>query len=149
MAFSRWIDHEDSYADRCAWPTVAFHCDCRSGRRHHASADNALRETIVDMGGEAVIPSYRSRKIMIPYDEVVYINRNRIEGCFSRMKHFLRFDSLGLDFLLLLELDGRQHPVPEMLASRVVEYFDIIEHILACLVVSGKPCGVSAFASED
>jgi transposase len=42
------------------------------------------------MGAEAVIPSNRSRKIIIPHDEVAYINRNRIEGCFNRLKHFRR-----------------------------------------------------------
>ncbi|WP_458387133.1 IS5 family transposase [Rhizobium pisi] len=52
---------------------------------------NALRQTIADMGAEAVIPSNRSRKIIIPHDEIAYINRNRIERCFNRMKHFRRF----------------------------------------------------------
>lgn len=52
---------------------------------------NALRETIAAMGAEAVIPSSRSRKIIIPHDELVYVNRNRIERCFNRMKHFRRF----------------------------------------------------------
>jgi len=52
---------------------------------------NALRETIAAMGAEAVIPSNRSRKIIIPHDELAYKNRNRIERCFGRMKHFRRF----------------------------------------------------------
>nr|WP_152971054.1 IS5 family transposase [Rhizobium ecuadorense] len=52
---------------------------------------NALRETIAAMGAEAVIPSNRSRKIIIPHDETIYIQRNRIERCFNRMKHFRRF----------------------------------------------------------
>ena len=52
---------------------------------------NALRETIADMGAEAVIPSNRSRKAIIPHDALAYINRNRIEQCFNRMKHFRRF----------------------------------------------------------
>ena len=52
---------------------------------------NALRETIADMGAAAVIPSNRSRKIIIPHDECVYKQRNRIERCFNRMKHFRRF----------------------------------------------------------
>ena len=52
---------------------------------------NALRETITNMGAEAVIPSNRSRNITIPHDEVVYKHRNRIERCFNRMKHFRRF----------------------------------------------------------
>ncbi len=52
---------------------------------------NALRETITSMGAEAVIPSNRSRKIIIPHDQAAYKNRNRIERCFNRMKHFRRF----------------------------------------------------------
>lgn len=52
---------------------------------------NALRETIAGMGAEAVIPSNRSRKIIIPHDERIYKQRNRIERCFNRMKHFRRF----------------------------------------------------------
>lgn len=40
-------------------------------------------------------------------------------------------DTLGLGSLLLLELDGRQHPVSDVLAFRVVEHFDVVEHVLA------------------
>jgi hypothetical protein len=32
--------------------------------------------------------------------------------------------------LLPFELDGRQHPVPDMLALWVVEHLDVVEHIL-------------------
>ena len=39
----------------------------------------ALRTIIADMGAEAVIPSNRSRKILIPHDAVAYKMRNRIE----------------------------------------------------------------------
>lgn len=52
---------------------------------------NALRAIIATMGAEAVIPSNRTRKIIIEHDEAIYINRNRIERCFGRMKHFRRF----------------------------------------------------------
>lgn len=52
---------------------------------------NAFRDAIADMGAEAVIPSNRSRKIIIPHDEAVYKHRNRIERCFNRLKHFRRF----------------------------------------------------------
>ncbi|SOC45988.1 IS4 family transposase [Rhizobium subbaraonis] len=52
---------------------------------------NALRETIVEMGAEAATPSNRSRKLIIPHDDVAYTHRNRIERCFNRMKHFRRF----------------------------------------------------------
>jgi hypothetical protein len=43
-------------------------------------------------------------------------------------------ETLGRDFLLLLELDGRQHPVSDVLAFRRVEHLDVIEHILAGLI---------------
>jgi transposase len=52
---------------------------------------NALRATIAAMGATAVIPSNRSRKIIIPHDAVAYKHRNRIERCFNRLKHFRRF----------------------------------------------------------
>ncbi len=52
---------------------------------------NALRRIIAAMGAEAVIPSNRSRKLVIAHDEVAYRHRNRIERCFGRMKHFRRF----------------------------------------------------------
>ncbi len=52
---------------------------------------NALRATIAAMKAEAVIPSNRSRKILIPHDTAIYRHRNRIERCFNRLKHFRRF----------------------------------------------------------
>ena len=52
---------------------------------------NALREKIAAMKAEAVIPSNRSRKIIIPHDTEAYRHRNRIERCFNRLKHFRRF----------------------------------------------------------
>jgi transposase len=56
-----------------------------------ANDSNALRTLIADMGAQAVIPSNRTRKILIPHDEVAYKQRNRIERCFTRHKHFRRF----------------------------------------------------------
>ena len=52
---------------------------------------NALRTLIAGMGAEAVIPSNRTRKIIIPHDVAAYKHRNRIERCFNRLKHFRRF----------------------------------------------------------
>jgi transposase len=52
---------------------------------------NVLRDIIVDMGAEAVIPSKRNRKVFIPHDTAVYRQRNQIERCFNRLKHFRRF----------------------------------------------------------
>ena len=52
---------------------------------------NALRAIIETMGAEAVIPSNRTRKIIIPHDAISYKQRNRIERCFNKLKHFRRF----------------------------------------------------------
>jgi transposase len=53
--------------------------------------NNDLRQAIADSGAEAVIPSTRSRKVPIAHDETAYKDRNRIERCFNRLKHFRRF----------------------------------------------------------
>ncbi|MCW2305687.1 transposase [Rhodobium gokarnense] len=52
---------------------------------------NVLRGRIAAMRAEAVIPSNRSRKVIIPHDAEAYRHRNRIERCFNRLKHFRRF----------------------------------------------------------
>lgn len=52
---------------------------------------NALRAAIAAMGATVVIPSNRTRKIIIPHDACAYRHRNRIERCFNRLKHFRRF----------------------------------------------------------
>lgn len=52
---------------------------------------NGLRETIAQMQAQAVIPSKRNRKACIPHDTELYKQRNRIERCFGRLKHFRRF----------------------------------------------------------
>jgi transposase len=53
--------------------------------------NNELRQTIAEMEAQAVIPSTRSRKIPILHDEAIYKERNRIERCFNKLKHFRRF----------------------------------------------------------
>ncbi|SDR89919.1 Transposase [Bradyrhizobium canariense] len=52
---------------------------------------NALRAIIAGIGATAVIPSNRTRRIVIPHDADAYKQRNRIERCFYRLKHFRRF----------------------------------------------------------
>lgn len=52
---------------------------------------NALRQRIADIGAEAVIPSNRTRKVIIPHNADIYRHRNRIERCFNKLKHFRRF----------------------------------------------------------
>jgi transposase len=51
---------------------------------------NAIRETIAAAGMTAVIPSNRARKTIIPHDAILYRERNRIERCFNKLKHFRR-----------------------------------------------------------
>lgn len=53
--------------------------------------NNDLRQAIADMGAEAVIPSTRSRKNPFPHDRGIYKQRNLIERCFNKLKHFRRF----------------------------------------------------------
>lgn len=50
-----------------------------------------MRAGIAGIGAEAVIPSNRCRKIIIAHDVTIYRQRNRIERCFSKLKHFRRF----------------------------------------------------------
>jgi transposase len=69
---------------------------------------NALRQLIADSGAEAVIPSNRTRKIIIPHDPAIYRHRNRIERCFNKLKHFRRFatryDRRASHFLAFIHL---------------------------------------------
>ncbi|SMG51713.1 transposase, IS4 family [Paracoccus sp. J56] len=58
-----------------------------------ACDSKALRQIIAGIGAEAVIPSNRLRKIIIPHDERACAHRNHIGRCFSQMKHFRRFAS--------------------------------------------------------
>jgi len=70
--------------------------------------NNDLRQTIAEMNAQAVIPSTRSRKVPIPHDEVAYKDRNRIERCFNKLKHFRRFatryDRRTVHFLAFIQL---------------------------------------------
>ena len=43
------------------------------------------------MGAAAVIPPKRNRKLQRPDDRELYKQRNRIERCFNKLKHFRRF----------------------------------------------------------
>lgn len=52
---------------------------------------NGLRDQIAEMEAQAVIPSKRNRKVFIPHNTQLYKQRNRIERCFGRLKHFRRF----------------------------------------------------------
>jgi transposase len=69
---------------------------------------NSLRQLIADAGMIAVIPSTRSRKVAIPHDTELYKNRNRIERCFNKLKHFrrfaTRFDRRSVHFLAFIHI---------------------------------------------
>lgn len=69
---------------------------------------NAFRQIIADSGAQAVIPSNRTRKVIIPHDTAIYRHRNRIERCFNKLKHFRRFatryDRRATHFLAFIHL---------------------------------------------
>ena len=73
-----------------------------------AHDSNHLRQFIANAGMLAVIPSLPSRKVPIPHDANLYKNRNRIERCFNKLKHFrrfaTRFDRRAAHFLAFIHL---------------------------------------------
>jgi transposase len=68
----------------------------------------AFRDLIRSRRMRVVIPSTRSRKRKIPYNRNAYRERNLVERCFNKLKHFrriaTRFDRLDCHFLSLLHL---------------------------------------------
>jgi transposase len=71
---------------------------------------NAIRATVKAARMKAVIPSNRSRKRIIRHDKALYRERNRIERCFNKLKHFrrlaTRYDRRACHFLAFLCLAG-------------------------------------------
>ena len=69
---------------------------------------NAIRALIAEAGMIAVIPSKRDRKVVIPHDAALYRERNRIERCFNRLKHFrriaTRYDRRDIYFLAFIHI---------------------------------------------
>jgi transposase len=67
---------------------------------------DAIRGAVKAAGMKAVIPSIQSRKRRIPHDKVLYRERNRIERCFNKLKHFrrlaTRYDRRARHFLAFL-----------------------------------------------
>ena len=55
-----------------------------------AHDSNAIREGIAEFGASAVIPCTATRKQHIDYDFEIYKERNRVERCFNKLKHFRR-----------------------------------------------------------
>jgi transposase len=71
-----------------------------------AHDSDAIRATVKATGMKVVIPSNRSRKRAIRHDKVLYRERNRIERCFNKLKHFrrlaTRYDRRAVHFLAFL-----------------------------------------------
>ena len=71
---------------------------------------DAIRDTVRAAGMKAVIPSNRSRNRRIRHDKALYRERNRIERCFNKLKHFrrlaTRYDRRARHFLAFLCLAG-------------------------------------------
>jgi transposase len=69
---------------------------------------NDLREMIHRAEAEAVIPSKRNRKVLIPHAANAYRLRNRIERFFNKLKHFrriaTRYDKRTIYFLTAIHL---------------------------------------------
>ena len=51
---------------------------------------DAMVQHIEARGAQPVIPPKANRKMPRPYDKTLYKQRNRIERCFSKLKHFRR-----------------------------------------------------------
>ena len=55
-----------------------------------AHDSNAIREYIAELAASTVIPCTATRKQPIDYDFEIYKERNRVECCFNKLKHFRR-----------------------------------------------------------
>ena len=89
-------------------PALLADTEARGVIADKAYDSNALRQLIADTGMLAVIPSTRSRKVAIPHDTALYKERNRIERCFNKLKHFrrfaTRFDRRAVHFLAFVHI---------------------------------------------
>jgi transposase len=69
-----------------------------------------LHETILNEGGEPVIPPRRHRKYQHSYDQIAYRQRWGIEGFFAKLKQWrriaTRYDKLASTFLAFVKLAG-------------------------------------------
>jgi transposase len=78
--------------DITAFPALMQEVDCDPeqllGDKGYDS--NAVRQQIVDRGGEALIPTQKNRKIQYTVDKAIYGLRNRIERFFNRIKNSRR-----------------------------------------------------------
>lgn len=88
--------------------TMAPNLLARAGSIKRLIADKAydtnnFRQLLAQLGVDAVIPSIRRRKPLIPHDVTTYRLRNLIERMFGRLKDFrriaTRYDKLARNFL--------------------------------------------------
>jgi transposase len=104
----RFILTAGQSGDILAAPALIDGFDTEAVLADKAYDSNALRALIADAGAQAVIPSNRSRKVIIPHDPAIYKHRNRIERCFNKLKHFRRFatryDRRAIHFLSFIQL---------------------------------------------
>jgi transposase len=104
----RFILTAGQSGDILAAPALIDGFDTEAILADKAYDSNALRALIADAGAQAVIPSNRSRKVIIPHDPAIYKHRNRIERCFNKLKHFRRFatryDRRAIHFLSFIQL---------------------------------------------
>jgi transposase len=104
----RFILTAGQSGDILAAPALIDGFDTAAVLADKAYDSNALRALIADAGAQAVIPSNRSRKVIIPHDPAIYKHRNRIERCFNKLKHFRRFatryDRRAIHFLSFIQL---------------------------------------------
>jgi transposase len=104
----RFILTAGQVGDALAAPALleGFHAQAVIADKAYDS--NTIRQLIADSGAQAVIPSNRTRKLIIPHDPAIYRHRNRIERCFNKLKHFRRFatryDRRALHFLAFIHL---------------------------------------------
>jgi putative transposase len=69
---------------------------------------DAIVQHIKASGAQPVIPPKTNRKVQRSYDRTLYRQRNRIERCFSKLKHFrrvaTRFEKNKVNFQALIAL---------------------------------------------
>jgi transposase len=69
---------------------------------------DAIVQHIEASGAQPVIPPKANRKVQRSYDRTLYRQRNRIERCFSKLKHFrrvaTRFEKNKINFQALVAL---------------------------------------------
>jgi transposase len=104
----RFILTEGQRGDILMAPALLDGFEAKAVLADKAYDSNALRQIIADSGAEAVIPSNRSRKVLIPHDQAAYKDRNLIERCFNKLKHCRRFatryDRRTVHFLAFIHL---------------------------------------------